>query len=77
MLASDVGVFFISLLLPIGWYEQTLTLLTASRQGGVRIEREKRGGKWLIHNYGAGGTGYQASWYVLGNRYCILIDNRC
>jgi D-amino-acid oxidase len=40
-----------------------LTSLVASRKGGARIERENRHGKWLIHNYGAGGTGYQASWY--------------
>jgi hypothetical protein len=40
-----------------------LTLLAASREGGAHIEKEQRHGKWLIHNYGAGGTGYQASWY--------------
>ncbi|CRG88491.1 hypothetical protein PISL3812_05522 [Talaromyces islandicus] len=33
-----------------------------SREGGARIEKERRHNKWLIHNYGAGGTGYQASW---------------
>ncbi|KAF5105152.1 hypothetical protein DV451_000068 [Geotrichum candidum] len=37
--------------------------LRPSREGGVRIEREDRAdGKILIHNYGAGGTGYQAGY---------------
>jgi D-amino-acid oxidase len=37
---------------------------TASRRGGARVEREKVGTKVVIHNYGAGGAGYQSSWYV-------------
>lgn len=36
----------------------------ASRKGGARIEKEKLNGKVVVHNYGAGGAGYQASWYV-------------
>lgn len=34
--------------------------LRPGRHGGARIEREKLGGKLLIHNYGASGYGYQA-----------------
>lgn len=34
----------------------------ASRKGGARIEKEKLNGKVVVHNYGAGGAGYQASW---------------
>ncbi|KAF8858365.1 FAD dependent oxidoreductase [Acephala macrosclerotiorum] len=36
--------------------------LRPSRKGGARLEREKMGKTWVIHNYGAGGAGYQASW---------------
>ncbi|CDM36778.1 FAD dependent oxidoreductase [Penicillium roqueforti FM164] len=32
------------------------------REGGVRIERERVGDLWLVHNYGAGGAGYQSSY---------------
>src|SRR4051812_24562902 len=38
---------------------------TASRIGGGRVESEQRKGVQLIHNYGAGGAGYQSSWYVI------------
>lgn len=34
--------------------------LRPSRHGGVRIEKEVVEGKTLIHNYGAGGYGYQS-----------------
>ncbi len=34
----------------------------ASRNGGSRVELEQRGDKFLVHNYGASGGGYQASW---------------
>lgn len=34
--------------------------LRPSRHGGVRIELQRIDGKLLIHNYGAGGYGYQA-----------------
>lgn len=37
-----------------------------SREGGARVERQaiSIGGqsRVLVHNYGAGGTGYQAGW---------------
>jgi D-amino-acid oxidase len=34
--------------------------LRPSREGGARVEREDIEGRVLVHNYGAGGTGYQA-----------------
>ena len=41
-----------------------LTRLPASRKGGARVERTLFEGSVLVHNYGAGGAGYQASWLV-------------
>ena len=32
------------------------------REGGTRMEREKIGGVSVVHNYGHGGFGYQASY---------------
>ena len=32
------------------------------RLGGIRIEKEKLNGTWLVHNYGHGGYGYQSSY---------------
>ena len=32
------------------------------REGGVRIEKEKIDGTWVVHNYGHGGAGYQSSY---------------
>jgi D-amino-acid oxidase len=32
------------------------------REGGTRIEKEKVGNLWVVHNYGAGGAGYQSSY---------------
>ena len=32
------------------------------REGGTRIEKERIGGLWVVHNYGAGGAGYQSSY---------------
>jgi D-amino-acid oxidase len=32
------------------------------RAAGVRIEKEKIDGQWVIHNYGHGGYGYQSSY---------------
>jgi D-amino-acid oxidase len=32
------------------------------REGGTRVEREKIAGVWVVHNYGAGGAGYQSSY---------------
>lgn len=36
--------------------------LRPARAQGTRIEKEKIGGKWVVHNYGAGGAGYQNSY---------------
>ena len=32
------------------------------RHGGTRIEKERIGGVWTVHNYGHGGYGYQSSY---------------
>lgn len=32
------------------------------REGGTRIEKEKIGDTWVVHNYGHGGFGYQSSY---------------
>lgn len=32
------------------------------REGGTRIEKERMGSLWIVHNYGAGGAGYQSSY---------------
>ncbi|GAD94097.1 D-amino-acid oxidase [Paecilomyces variotii No. 5] len=32
------------------------------REGGPRVEKEKIDGTWVVHNYGHGGFGYQASY---------------
>jgi D-amino-acid oxidase len=32
------------------------------REDGVRIEKEKIAGTWVVHNYGHGGWGYQGSY---------------
>lgn len=32
------------------------------REGGTRIEKERIEGVWVVHNYGAGGAGYQSSY---------------
>jgi D-amino-acid oxidase len=31
------------------------------REGGTRVEKERIGDTWVVHNYGAGGAGYQSS----------------
>ncbi|MCJ1477667.1 hypothetical protein MMC13_006340 [Lambiella insularis] len=36
--------------------------LRPERGGGTRLERERIGGVWTVHNYGHGGYGYQASY---------------
>lgn len=43
------------------------------REGGVRIEKEKINGVWVVHNYGHGGFGYQAS-YGCSQEAVKLID---
>lgn len=32
------------------------------REGGTRVEKERIGHMWVVHNYGAGGAGYQSSY---------------
>lgn len=32
------------------------------REGGTRVEKERIGDLWVVHNYGAGGAGYQSSY---------------
>ncbi|RFU35463.1 hypothetical protein B7463_g881, partial [Scytalidium lignicola] len=32
------------------------------REGGTRIDKERIGDVWVVHNYGAGGAGYQSSY---------------
>lgn len=32
------------------------------REGGTRIEKERIGDSWVVHNYGSGGAGYQSSY---------------
>lgn len=36
--------------------------LRPSRHGGTRVERELLAGRVVVHNYGAGGTGFQAGY---------------
>jgi D-amino-acid oxidase len=43
------------------------------RLDGVRIEKEKVGGTWVVHNYGHGGWGYQGS-YGCAERVLELVD---
>lgn len=51
-------------LLPEGTRLQVLQHLVGLRPGrpAVRLEREARGGGWLLHNYGHGGAGVTLSW---------------
>jgi len=46
--------------------------LRPSREGGSRVELEHRRGKLLVHNYGASGGGYQASWGMAGHAVDLL-----
>ncbi len=36
--------------------------LRPARKGGVRLEKEKINGTWVVHNYGHAGWGYQGSY---------------
>ena len=36
--------------------------LRPMREGGPRVEKEKIGGLWVVHQYGHGGYGYQSSY---------------
>lgn len=44
------------------------------RNGGVRIEKEKINGVWVVHNYGHGGWGYQGS-YGCSSLAVKLVDS--
>ncbi|KAK2802241.1 hypothetical protein FQN50_007421 [Emmonsiellopsis sp. PD_5] len=46
------------------------------REGGTRIEKERIGGTWVVHNYGAGGAGYQSS-YGCAQAAVDLIEEAC
>lgn len=47
--------------------------LRPGRKGGARIEREVLGcGTVVVHNYGAGGAGYQASWGMAREAVTVL-----
>jgi D-amino-acid oxidase len=37
------------------------------RAEGVRLEKEKIDGTWVVHNFGHGGFGYQVSWACSGD----------
>lgn len=43
------------------------------REDGVRIEKEKIDGTWVVHNYGHGGYGYQTS-YACSQGAMDLVD---
>lgn len=43
------------------------------RNGGVRLEKEKIDGTWIVHNYGHAGWGYQGS-YGCAERVVELVD---
>jgi D-amino-acid oxidase len=36
--------------------------LRPMRNGGPRVEKERIEGKWVVHNYGHAGYGYQSGW---------------
>ena len=43
------------------------------REGGMRLEREDRGRKTIVHAYGIGGRGYETSWGI-AERVSELLD---
>ncbi|KAL1640526.1 D-amino acid oxidase [Diplodia intermedia] len=43
--------------------------LRPMREGGPRVDKERIGGVWTVHNYGHGGYGYQASY---GSAYAAV-----
>lgn len=49
--------------------------LRPSRKGGARIERDDRAGRKVVHNYGAGGAGYQASWGMAKEAVDLLLSS--
>jgi D-amino-acid oxidase len=44
------------------------------RKDGVRVEKERVGETWIVHNYGHGGWGYQGS-YGCSMRALELVDS--
>lgn len=46
------------------------------REGGPRVEKERMAGVWIVHNYGAGGAGYQSS-YGCAKRAVNLVEDAC
>lgn len=48
--------------------------LRPSRKGGARIERQVMDGRTVVHNYGAGGAGYQASWGMAKEAVELLLQ---
>ena len=46
------------------------------REGGTRIEKERIDGVWVVHNYGAGGAGYQSS-YGCAKAAVELVEEVC
>ncbi|PMD35686.1 putative D-amino acid oxidase [Hyaloscypha variabilis F] len=49
--------------------------LRPSRKGGARVEREIISDVVVIHNYGAGGAGYQASWGMAKNAVDLVAEH--
>ncbi|KAK7755545.1 D-amino acid oxidase [Diatrype stigma] len=47
--------------------------LRPARDGGVRLEKERVAGAWVVHNYGHAGWGYQGS-YGCAERVVELVD---
>jgi glycine/D-amino acid oxidase-like deaminating enzyme len=47
--------------------------LRPSRKGGARVERQILDGRTVVHNYGAGGAGYQASWGMAKEAVDLLL----
>lgn len=42
------------------------------RIGGVRLEKERLGDIWVVHNYGHGGFGYQSSYGCAQKAVCLV-----
>ncbi|KIV92712.1 hypothetical protein PV10_03984 [Exophiala mesophila] len=49
--------------------------LRPSRKGGARVELERHHGRILVHNYGAGGAGYQSSWGMAAGAIKLLQEH--
>lgn len=48
--------------------------LRPMREGGIRVEREKIGKEWVVHNYGHAGYGYQSSWGSAWEAERLVLD---